>query len=246
MNVRKTVKNFISLAGRNMTDYQRYQVAEQLSMAAYPKFKFSDFGRIWLEDRGMLDKYAETMDPGNWHSLDRKYLLKEMLYQVRHLPGDFVECGVYKGASAYWMCKAAAPGRKVHLFDSFEGLPKPGCFDGDHWIEGKFADTTTSEVVKNLEPYRNYHLYSGWIPEIFEQYQGAAISFLHIDVDLYAPTLMSLVHLWRYIIPGGIVICDDYGFAQCLGARQALDQFFELKPENVSSLPTGQALVIKQ
>lgn len=230
---------------KKLSPLRRFQLAEELSMRVYPTHKFSDFGRIWLEDQEFLDKYAETMDKDNWHSLDRKYLLREMLYQVRHLPGDFVECGVYKGASAYWMCKAAAPGRRVHLFDSFQGLPKPSEKDGDHWEEGKFSDTSTSEVIKNLEPYRNFYLHPGWIPETFHDFDSP-ISFLHIDVDLYTPTLRSLIGLWRYVIPGGIMICDDYGFAQCPGAKRAVDEFFQSKPENVSSLPTGQALVIKQ
>lgn len=230
---------------KKLSPFRRFQLAEQLSMAAYPTHKFSDFGRIWLEDQEFLNKYAETMDKDNWHSLDRKYLLREMLYQVRHLPGDFAECGVYKGASAYWMCRAAAPGRMVHLFDSFKGLPKPSERDGDHWVEGKFSDTSTSEVIKNLAPYRDFYLHAGWIPQSFHDFDSP-ISFLHIDVDLYTPTLRSLIGLWRYVIPGGIMICDDYGFAQCPGAKRAVDEFFQSRPENVSSLPTGQALVIKQ
>src|SRR3990167_9889425 len=51
------------------------------------------------------------------------------------IPGDFVECGVFCGAQCAAMARAIMdagdPTRKVHLFDSFQGIPRAGVHDND-------------------------------------------------------------------------------------------------------------------
>ena len=58
------------------SEFERYLSAEALTTAIYPKFKFSEFARIFLEDEAFLAYYKKFMDVGNWHSLDRKYAMK--------------------------------------------------------------------------------------------------------------------------------------------------------------------------
>ena len=70
------------------------------------------------------------MDPGNWHSIDRKFALCELLKLCRTVPGDTVECGAYKGATSYLICREQAlNGAEKHrhhfVFDSFAGLSEP-------------------------------------------------------------------------------------------------------------------------
>jgi hypothetical protein len=48
------------------------------------------------------------------------------------------------------------------------------------------------------------------------------------------------------MVPGGLIVCDDYGSAACPGAKQAMDTFFVDKLETIASLPSGQGLVIKR
>lgn len=228
------------------SEFERYVFAEQLSSAIYPKYKFSEFGRIFLEDESFIEYYKGIMDVNNWHSLDRKYTLNELLKLTLHIDADVVECGSYKGASAYLMCKAYQNSEVlVHLFDSFEGLSMPNDRDGNYWNKGSLS-MPESEIYEALKEFKNHRIYKGWIPDRFSEVRDRRIGFLHVDVDLYQPTLDSLHFFYDRIVPGGVILMDDYGFTSCPGAKQAADEFFSTKKESIVSLPTGQAFVLKQ
>lgn len=232
--------------GPTSSEEMRFRMAEALSMAVYPKFKFSEYGRLFLEDEEFLAYYRKIMDPNNWHSLDRKYTLNQLLKLVLHLEGDLAECGVYKGASAQLMCRAALPlGKTVHLFDSFQGLPAPEDADGSYWEQGRFV-STPEDVASTLEGLDNYRVYPGWIPERFHQVADRSFCFVHIDVDLAQPTLDSVKFFYPRLSAGGILLFDDHGFRSCPGARQVTEEFFADKPEELVLLSTGQAMVMKR
>jgi ABC-type polysaccharide/polyol phosphate transport system ATPase subunit len=229
----------------DLSEAARYRLAEQLSMAVYPTFKFSEFARIWLKDEGFLRYYERFMDPGNWHSLDRKFALKELLKLVVHLPGDLAEVGVYKGASAWLMCEATAGTTKtVHLFDSFEGLSEPLPVDGSYWFRGALS-VSDEHARQNLSRFGNAKIYKGWVPERFQDVADRCFCFVHVDVDLYEPTRASVEFFYERLVTNGLMVFDDYGFETCPGARQAVDEFFATRPEALVMLPTGQALIQK-
>jgi hypothetical protein len=240
---------------RNLADYvdnshfdeeSRYRLAERLSNAVYPKFLFSEYGRIHLDDETFIDYYRRFMDPGNWHSFDRKFFLNQILGLSRAVAGDLVECGVYNGSSAYLMCQfARSQGRHVYLFDSCQGLSDPTTADGSYWVKGALS-MAENEIRRNLGEFNCYTLLKGWIPERFAEVENRQFCFVHIDVDLYQPTFDSLSFFYTRLTPHGVLLFDDYGFRSCPGARRAIDEFLENKPENVILVPTGQALVIRQ
>jgi hypothetical protein len=224
----------------------RYRIAEALTTAIYPKYKFSEFGRLFLEDGAFIDYYRGVMDPGNWHSLDRKYTLDQLLKLTLDLEGDTAECGVYKGASSYLICRAIRPGSKRHhLFDSFQGLSAPTSVDGAYWTVGALQ-ADEHDVLATLDGFDNFVVHAGWIPERFHEVADARFSFLHVDVDLYAPTRASIEFFYDRMNPGGVMLFDDYGFTTCPGAKLAVDEFFSTRPEPTVMLPTGQAFIVKQ
>ena len=243
----KQLLMFLISGLNNATEADCYQTAEALVAAVYPKYKFSEYGRIFLEDEKFLHYYKQFMDANNWHSLDRKYTLNQLLKLTLHLEGDIAECGTYKGASAYLMCQTYqdAPDVVIHLFDSFEGLSTPNHHDGDYWVEGALT-TSQEDLETTLAPFDNYRIYKGWIPTRFNEITSLNFRFLHIDVDLYQPTIESLNFFYERIVPRGIILMDDYGFKTCPGAKQAADDFFFNKPEQIIKLPTGQAFTVKQ
>jgi hypothetical protein len=227
-------------------EFDRYLAAEALTAAVYPKYKFSEFARIFLEDEAFLTYYTNFMDIGNWHSLDRKYAMNELLKLVTHLEGDVAECGTYKGATAYLLCRGFREKRvSVHLFDSFEGLSEPAAVDGAYWRKGSLT-ATEEELLRNLREFDNYRVYKGWIPERFVDVADRKFRFVHIDVDLYQPTRDSLEFFYPRMVPGAIILLDDHGFKSCPGAKEAADEFFQSKIENLALLPSGQAFTIKQ
>jgi hypothetical protein len=227
-------------------EFDRYLAAEELAAAVYPRYKFSEFGRSYLEDEAFLDYYTRFMDPGNWHSLDRKYVLNELLKQVQLIGGDIAECGVYKGASAFLMCRALSGASSlVHLFDSFQGLAEPLPIDGSYWRKGALS-TGEQTLIDTLIGFENYRVYKGWIPERFQEVDSLTFRFVHIDVDLFEPTRDSLEFFYPRVATGGMLLLDDHGFRTCPGATKAAEDFFADKPEKLSLLPTGQAFTIKR
>ncbi|HET6794531.1 MAG TPA: TylF/MycF/NovP-related O-methyltransferase [Acidimicrobiales bacterium] len=235
---------FARLSGAG-DDQGRYAAAEEFTRRVYPDYVFSEFGRTWLADEDFF-AYYRSFDDTNLHSADRKYLLRELLKLTVRLEGDFAECGVYEGATALLLCDvAASTGRRVHLFDSFSGLSAPGEHDGRYWTGG---DLAASEAVlrSRLRTYDELvTVHPGWIPERFGDVADTVFALVHIDVDLYQPTLDSLRFFYPRLVPGGLIVCDDYGFTTCPGARAAVDEYFGDRPEPVLHLPTGQALVVR-
>lgn len=228
------------------TEFERYIAAEKLTTAVYSKFKFSEFSRIFLEDKEFLQYYERFMDVGNWHSFDRKFTLNQLLKLTLNLDGDIAECGVYKGASAFLMCKAHRNSdRTIHLFDSFEGLSTPEECDGDYWTSGDLRSTRKS-VEESLAEFSNYRIYEGWIPDKFTEVSDKRFSFVHIDVDLLKPTLAAIEFFYPRLLSGGLMLMDDYGFASCPGAKKAADDYFRDMPESIIMLSTGQAFVLKK
>ena len=67
---------------------------------------------------------------------------------------------------------------------------------------------------------------------------------VHVDVDLYEPTLASLAFFYPRMNPGGVMVCDDYGFTTCPGATKAVDEFLHDKPEKMIALPNGGGFFI--
>lgn len=225
-------------------EHDRFQAAELLCSAIYPKYRFSEYGRIYLEDEDFLNYYRRFMDVGNWHSLDRKYVLDQFLKLTQGIEGDAAECGTYKGFSALRICMAfRGSSRLVHLFDSFEGLSSPGSSDGDYWVAGELS-ASENFLHATLAGFDNYRAYKGWIPERFEAVADKKFSFIHIDVDLYRPTLESLEFFYPRMAQGGLILMDDYGFTSCPGAKQAADEFFAHRQEPIVMLPTGQSFVV--
>jgi O-methyltransferase len=187
---------------------------------------------MYLEDEEFTRYYERFLPPGNWRTFDRKFFLRELLKLVKSVGGDLAECGTYQGASAYLMCEfAAVHGRRVHLFDSFEGLSEPEVVDGSWWEAGRFASPAV--VRRNLAEFDCWRIHQGWIPSRFEEVADRSFAFVHVDVDLYAPTRDSIRFFFERMPTGGVMVLDDYGTHTCPGAKKAADEYFESRPEAV-------------
>jgi len=226
-------------------EYSRFVLSEKVVSVIYPEYKFSEYGRSFLKDKKFSDFYDKYVGK-NVHSYDRKYFLSQLVKLTKHLGGDIAECGVFEGASSYLMFERIEnQQKKMHLFDSFEGLSAPNDIDGGYWSEGSLS-VSEKTVRGNLPDSERILYYKGWIPEKFHQVDKIKFSFVHLDVDLYQPTYDSLVFFYPRMEPGGIIVCDDYGFDSCPGAKRALDEFFLDKIEKIIKVPTGQAFIIKR
>lgn len=227
-------------------DFARYILAEKLSALIYKDYKFSEFGRIFLHDDDFIRLYQRFETTGNFHSLDRKYTLYQLTKLTISLAGDTAECGAYKGASSYFICQRNLEHKKTHhIFDSFEGLSAPLCEDGVYWKKGDLSFSEDA-LRENLNAFSAVQYYKGWIPDRFSEVSDMKFCFVHLDIDLYQPTFDAIQFFYPRMTAGGILLCDDYGFKSCPGAKKAMDTFFWDKPELIVDLPTGQAFIMKK
>lgn len=225
---------------------QRYAEIERLMAVLVPGEHLSEIKRSMFLDEEFRQDYDRLSD-GIYRAYDRKYLMRAFARLAMRQDGHFAECGTYKGASAYLLAKElrkAGSDRKLHIYDSFEGVSAPDAIDGGHWVKG-YMRGSLDEVQDNLREFASHIVYhKGWIPEGFDPDSSDVFSFVHIDVDLHQPTRDALEYFYPRMTQHGVILCDDYGFETCPGARKACDEFFAATGDVVLHLPTGQGMVI--
>ncbi len=205
-------------------------------------------GRVWMpwcDDRAFRAAY-DGVAPYTVVSIDRCCVVYSLACQARSLPGDFAECGVFNGGLSLLLARAIADvGKTLYLFDSFEGLPTPDK-TRDSMDEGTFRSTSEDSVRKLLEPESTaVEVRFGWIPKTFYGLDDQQVAMVHVDVDLYRGTLDCCEHFYPRLVPGGVMVFDDYGFSGTRGTRLAVEEFFADKPEVPLVLPTGQAILFR-
>ena len=177
------------------------------------------------------------------------YLLLSFLDHSMHLAGDVAECGVYRGGSAHAMATALRqkrPDKRLHLFDTFAGMPTTSLSAGDPHVAGDFGDTDLESVQRFLSDFENISLHPGLIPQTLGGLESARWSFVHIDVDIYQSTLDCLEFFYPRVSSGGVLLFDDYGHRIYEQAeKRAVDEFFAARPETPIVFPSGQALILK-
>lgn len=183
-------------------------------------------------------------------SKERMYALyKSVEYVIKNnIPGDFVECGVWRGGStmliAYTLIELNVTNRAIYLYDTFEGMAQPTEFDygiankqnraSEKWKKkqkneiNKWCYASLSEVENNMAltkyPLGNIVFIKGKVEESIPEIMPAKISILRLDTDWYESTKHELIHLFPILMNKGVLIIDDYGY--WAGAKKAVDEYF--------------------
>lgn len=232
---------------RRHRKFLRFYLLTMIGRILTPSYRFKLPDMDWWQD-GAFDDYLDRFGERTWLNTERRWMLYQLLRLIARVPGDTAECGVYRGASSYLICSENATNdaydRTHHVFDSFEGLSDPDDHDGSHWVSGDLA-VTVEEVQAALSAFPAVSFYKGWIPERFPDVEERRFAFVHIDVDLFAPTRDSMVFFYDRMNEGGIILCDDYGGSSCVGATEAVDTFLADKPEKMIALPSNGGFMIK-
>ena len=175
-----------------------------------------------------------------------------LVSRARDLPGCVVECGVWRGGMSAGMAEVLGPDRDYYLFDSFEGLPPAGELDGAGAVQWQrentapeYHDNCSAEMsfaqqAMALSPARRVTLKKGWFADTlpgFEPAQGIAV--LRLDGDWYDSTRQCLDALYRQVVPGGVVIIDDY--YRWEGCTKAVHDFLsqEKTPDRIRQSKVG-------
>jgi O-methyltransferase len=176
----------------------------------------------------------------------------------RSIPGDFVECGVWRGGSsmaiALKLQQLGVADRQLWLYDTFGRMPPPGEHDGGIPPEplyqlNNFTNTpglTLADVRRAMEstgyPPERVTYVEGLVEETLPRTVPAQLALLRLDTDWYESTHHELVHLSR-LAPGGVLLVDDYGFFP--GARKAVDEFFASAPVLLARLDHAARMAVK-
>ena len=201
------------------------------------------------------------------------HLLRQTL--LLGIEGDVVELGCYRGLTAALIRETLnrfGSRKALHVYDSFEGLPDKSdhdLVDSDAQMRrcdyldnkrlgaGWFA--SPQEALEKTFQERGLELpviHKGWFSETLPGQLPEKISFAHLDGDFYDSTLQGLEAVYPRLVPGGVIVIDDYCDVKVHkrqnslpGVKRACDVFFADKPEEVEILPTTrqyQACVTKK
>jgi O-methyltransferase len=222
---------------------RRIGTGEYTLQYPYPYVTFSP----WFAAEFQSD-YARIADRTT-STEQRAYTLRQFARHCAHLNGDFAECGVYRGGTALLLSEALAdraPEKTLHLFDSFQGMPPTRGRVIDAYQQGDLGDTSLAEVQAFLADRTNVTFHPGFIPGTLQTVADRHFAFVHLDVDIYRSTHDALAFFYDRLVPGAIVVCDDYGFVSLRdAARAAFDDFLCDRPEQALHLPSGQCLLIR-
>lgn len=158
------------------------------------------------------------------------------------VPGDFVECGVWKGGSIMAMVltlmELGAVDRDIWLYDTFAGMPPPEGIDGKRASQKwqKWLDAGDTWCLVSVEEVRENVYSTGYPKERFRFVEGMVedtvpvtapekIALLRLDTDWHSSYSHVLAHLYPRLSSGGVLFVDDYGHYR--GARKATDRFIK-------------------
>lgn len=162
--------------------------------------------------------------------------------------GAIVECGVWKGGSMMAVAKTLRGlsdiQRDLYLFDTFEGMSPPTDKDVAHFNvdaqtlldsedkgkrEAYVCYASLEEVKANLYsigyPQNRLKFVQGKVEDTLPNQAPERIALLRLDTDWYESTRHELEHLFPRLVPGGVIIIDDYGYWK--GCKQATDEYIQ-------------------
>ena len=230
--IRKALRGLLKKFG-----YDIVKPDERLVVNGLP----ADFGKATVDTYVKVKPYTMTT-PERIASL-----CNAVNYLVNNkIEGDFVECGVWRGGSTMaaidTLLKAGDKSREIYLYDTYEGMSEPTEADkvftgtaAEELLNSSDREDATSvwcysaleEVQKNVGtlnyPTAKVHYVKGKVEDSIPQTLPGKIALLRLDTDWYESTAHELKNLYPLLVPGGVIIIDDYGHWE--GARKAVDEY---------------------
>lgn len=150
--------------------------------------------------------------------------------KLARLSGDMIEVGTFRGGTAALIAHAIATqrsGSRLYICDTFKGVVKAGNRD-TAYKGGEHADTSVELVqglVERFLPRSQFDIMVGIFPEDSDgALDEKRFSFAHIDVDVYQGAVDCVHYLWPRLLPGGVIVFDDYGLQGTEGMTRAAEE----------------------
>jgi hypothetical protein len=195
--------------------------------------------------------------------LDKALAQYELYKRIVGLPGDVIELGVNKSASfvrfgTFRRLLETDTSRNLIGFDAFGAFPHSDLEstpDSDfiRRFEEVGGDGLSEEQVHAVlahKGFSNYELVAGdilqTVPQWLRDNPATQVALVHIDTDVYAPAHLALDLLWSRVVPGGILMLDDYGIVE--GETRAVNEFIQDQGLRIEKIPYYKipSFIVKQ
>ena len=179
-------------------------------------------------------------------SVEKQYALYNAVTYLTQakVPGDIAECGVWRGGSsmicALTLKKDGDTSRRIHMFDTYEGMPDST--EKDVFLDGKSTipkgalcaglDIVQENMGRTGYPQDKVVFIKGMVEDTLPKAAPEKLALLRLDTDFHDSTYHAMVHLYPRLVPGGVLVLDDFGSMQ--GARDAVLNY--LKENNFNIL----------
>ncbi len=222
------------------------------------------WSRTWLTRTAKLVRTAR--DELHFRKTFRKYrqftMIPENIYtgnlylvaKVRNIPGAIVECGTWRGGMIAGIADVLGAGRRYFLFDSYEGMPPAKEIDGEaalawerdisspHYYDNCRASEDEAKQAMSMSAATDYAIVKGWFSETLPSASVGPIAVLRMDADWYDSTKSILDNLAHCVVPGGVIIVDDYYTFE--GCARAVNEYSAARSWMIRQYPRGRICYI--
>jgi O-methyltransferase len=168
----------------------------------------------------------------------------------RDLDGDFVECGVYRGAMSrmivHYLDFQKMPQKRFYLLDTFSGFPAASLTDEERRRRrpADFGDTLEA-VRTTFREFPNVVIVPGTVPETLAAVKAEKVCYLSLDMNAAVPEIAAAEFFWPKMSSGAVIVLDDYGWPFHEVQKREFDDFAARRGVKVLPMPTGQGLIFK-
>lgn len=203
-------------------------------------------------------KYSMSTEIRMWALINS---IKKVNYEK--IEGDIVECGIWKGGNIILINKILKDiklKKKIYCYDTFEGMiptdeidkeissgrsASQVIKDDEYYKCESLLNETKKNISKNFKDIDNIYFIKGMVENTLTEEKNIPdkISICRLDTDYYSSTKIELEVLYPRLVPGGVMIIDDYG--HWAGSKKAVDEFFKDKFVMMHYVDYACRLIIK-
>ena len=200
-----------------------------------------------------LDGYENLLKRLSWRHYVVYWTSKFSAKNTQTEKVNIVETGVWYGMSTQYAIAALqstlgkSSNFEVFLYDAWEGMKEENLTSSEKSSKGNYSYLSVEQTKSNLSDFQDRCKFiKGHIPEVFFENPGPTeLSWLHIDLNSSMPTLKTLEQFVPKLLPGGVVLFDDYAHGGFRETREVADEYCSKVNGLLFPLPTGQAIFFK-
>jgi len=250
--MKKAAYRFIAKFGQNIARKKGHYAEDGLISIHNNEFTL---------DESFVSAYQRGLDSGHGVDPNHRWRIHTALWAAQvasRLEGDFVECGVNTGfvsSAIMHHLDWNTLNKNFYLLDTFNG-PVEKWFSEAEQSKGKVEEsikakslgrfrTDIQATIENFSEWNSVSIVQGAVPDTLPQVKTEKVAYLHLDMNQAYPEVKAAEHFWPLIVPGGVILLDDYAFIGYEAQKSAMDGFARKAGVEILSLPTGQGLIIK-